>query len=301
MTFNRSRWAAIGAAAAVTLGAGGISLVNAANPDGAVAYVPVSPCRLEDTRPLTADANFGGRNTPLTANEAFTLTGIGDNGNCTGIPAEATGLTLNVTAVGPTAPTFLTIWPSDVTPRPLASSLNPVPGEPPTPNAVDVELSDTGQFNIYNLAGNVDVIVDVTGYYVDHNHDDRYYTEDEIDSSAVAGGFIDDAVAAEGTFGLAAEGGVVQDPTGVYTLTLADGAEFDPAIHTVLVTPACAGFTATAAVGIGGTVVITIADTTGTPASCDFSFTVAGPIVEQTTTTLAATTTVAASTTTTMP
>jgi len=25
------------------------------------------------------------------------------------------------------------------------------------------------------------VVADITGYYVDHNHDDRYYTEDEVD------------------------------------------------------------------------------------------------------------------------
>jgi len=68
-----------------------------------------------------------------------------------------------VTAVDASAPTFLTIWPDGN--RPLASNLNPFPGEPPTPNAVSTSLSPSGTFNIYNLAGSVDVIVDVSGYY----------------------------------------------------------------------------------------------------------------------------------------
>jgi hypothetical protein len=32
----------------------------------------------------------------------------------------------------------------------------------------------------------VHVIVDVTGYYVDHTHDDRYYTEAEVDAAIAA-------------------------------------------------------------------------------------------------------------------
>jgi hypothetical protein len=72
------------------------------------------------------------------------------------------GISLNVTAVGATAATFLTIWPDGT--RPLASSLNPAPGQPPTPNAVATQLSGAGAFNVFNRFGTVDVIVDVNGY-----------------------------------------------------------------------------------------------------------------------------------------
>jgi hypothetical protein len=34
--------------------------------------------------------------------------------------------------------------------------------------------------------GTADLIVDVAGYYIDHNHDDRYYTETEIDTALAA-------------------------------------------------------------------------------------------------------------------
>ncbi len=67
-TITRSRWAAVGAAVAVTLGAGGIGLVSATSPADAVAYVPITPCRVADTRPQ-ADFNTGPRNTPITQNE----------------------------------------------------------------------------------------------------------------------------------------------------------------------------------------------------------------------------------------
>jgi hypothetical protein len=49
---------------------------------------------------------------------------------------------------------------------------------------VTTALSALGQFNVFNLQGTVDVIVDVNGYYADHNHDDRYYTKAEVDALA---------------------------------------------------------------------------------------------------------------------
>jgi hypothetical protein len=183
MSLMRSRWAAIGAAVAVTLGAGGIGLVAATGPSGAVTLVPITPCRLIDTRPGTD--NVGPFEVALGAGDTFTISAHGDNGRCTGIPTGATALSLNVTAVGATQPSFFTIWPTGE-PQPNSSSINPVPGEPPTPNAVTTKLSTGGQFNIFNLAGNVDVIVDLNGYYVDHDHDDRYYTKAQSDARYVA-------------------------------------------------------------------------------------------------------------------
>ena len=39
---------------------------------------------------------------------------------------------------------------------------------------MNTPLSAAGEFNIYNDAGDVDIIADVNGYYADHDHDDRY-------------------------------------------------------------------------------------------------------------------------------
>ena len=141
--------------------------------------VPIEPCRLADTR---AAATVGPKASPLGPGETHTIDVQGPGTGCTGdVPAAASSLALNVTSVGATQQTFLTIWSGG--PRPLASSLNPSPGAPPTPNAVTVELSPAGTFDVYNEAGSVDVLVDVVGYYEHHDHDDRYYTEPEVDAA----------------------------------------------------------------------------------------------------------------------
>lgn len=160
----RSRWAAIGAAVAVTLGVGGAGLTNAAvaDDDGGV-YTPGTPCRLVDTR--TGDLNVGPRSTPLGQQESDTFAARGTQGECSAdqLPDDATALVLNVTAVRASQQTFLTFWPDGE--RPNSSSLNPSPGAPPTPNAVITQLSDSGSFDVYNDRGDVGLIVDVVGYF----------------------------------------------------------------------------------------------------------------------------------------
>lgn len=285
MSMIRTRWAAIGAAVAVTLGAGGIGLVSATGPAGAVAFVPITPCRLIDTRP--APQQVGTRVGPIGAGEAATLDSYGTVGECTQIPAGATGLSLNVTAVNATEPTFLTIYPNDQT-RPTASSLNPVPGAPATPNAVVTDLSPGGRFAVYNYRGTVDVIVDVNGYFIDHEHDDRYYTEAEIDTRTVltpyAGGF----VAADATVGRnvnvvsAVWVPNVQPQGGRYEIQLRnpDGSlvDFSAIEHTTTVVPNCPGADATTKDGGAADtrlyVYIEIVGSTDTLGQCAFSFTV---------------------------
>lgn len=168
---------------AISLGAGGVGLVTATDPpDANDVYVPLTPCRLADTR---VQAAVGPRNTPLGAGETHTFAVRGDNGQCT-IPADASAIVANVTALSPTAASFLTMWPADE-PRPNASSLNYTAGQAPTPNGVTVALSADGAIRAYNESGTVDLLIDITGYYRDHEHDDRYYTEDEIDQLAIGG------------------------------------------------------------------------------------------------------------------
>jgi len=165
---HRARWAAIGAAIAVSLGAGGFGIANAVvttNPKNV--YVAIAPCRLIDTRPGTD--NVGSRATPIGANETATFAGTGDVVGPCNIPAGISALQTNVTAVGATSGTFLTFFASDVA-RPTASNLNPAPGQPPTPNSVTINLPAAGTFSLYNLAGTVDVIIDIVGYYDNHTH-----------------------------------------------------------------------------------------------------------------------------------
>jgi hypothetical protein len=174
--FLRTRWAAIGAAVAVSLGAGGIGLAHATVDSGdRPILVDINPCRLTDTR---SDSQVGPRGTPLGAGEQYAVAAHGVNGNCN-IPAEATALSLNVTALNATAPTFVTVFPTDEA-QPLTSNLNLVPGQSPTPNAVTTGLDAAGMFTLYNAHGSTDLIVDVNGYYEHHNHDDRYVQQSEM-------------------------------------------------------------------------------------------------------------------------
>lgn len=177
--FKRTRWMGAGAMLAVTVGAGGLMTASAGLDTGERAvYVPITPCRVMDTR---STSQVGGRATPLTAGETHTIPVLGSNGNCT-IPLDAVGLSMNVTAVNATADSFLTVFPFGAT-RPTASNLNMIANGPPTPNAVEADIGTDGKISFYNNGGTVNVIADIVGYYVDHTHDDRYYTKAQVDAS----------------------------------------------------------------------------------------------------------------------
>jgi len=158
----KKRLLAIGGLAGLVVGA--TCTVMVLNQAGAAsvasAVVPLTPCRLVDTRP--APENVGDRTGALGQQEAVTLTVLGTHGNCT-IPSDATGINVNVTIVGPTAPSFLTLCPADAA-RPLTSNLNWVAGQAPTANQASVGLSASGAINVFNNTGQVDVIIDIVSY-----------------------------------------------------------------------------------------------------------------------------------------
>ena len=151
----------LGGIVAASIGATSVAFGSGGGNSGASVLVSIVPCRLMDTRP--APDNVGPRATPIGANSTYMADVWGTNGNCT-IPADATGVSANVTAVNGTASSFLTVFPADAD-RPLASNLNWITGAAPVPNKVDVKLSTTGKVAIYNLAGTVDVVVDIVGYF----------------------------------------------------------------------------------------------------------------------------------------
>ena len=129
--------------------------------------VSVSPFRLVDTRPAPADPT-GGPDEPFGPNttRTYTVAGVG------AVPAGAVAVALNVTAVDATAGGYVTVFPANLTSPPLAASLNPSPGNVAF-NAVTVPLSG-GQFKVFNANGSVHLVIDVVGYTVDHDHDERY-------------------------------------------------------------------------------------------------------------------------------
>ncbi len=133
---------------------------------GGSAYVPIAPIRITDTRSTSVPAEPNAGHT-LGAKSAIQVqvSGFDDT-----IPLNITAATLNVTEADATAGSFLTVFPGAVTPiPPTASDLNFVPGEViANGDEVGVGTAGTaaGSVDVYNWAGNTDVVVDLFGYFV---------------------------------------------------------------------------------------------------------------------------------------
>ena len=78
------------------------------------------------------------------------------------VPSIATAASLNITAVTPSGPGFLTVWPCGVE-RPLASNLNFVAGDV-IPNGVIAPIGSNGKVCIYAFA-ETELVVDVAGWF----------------------------------------------------------------------------------------------------------------------------------------
>ena len=77
------------------------------------------------------------------------------------VPANQgiTGVVVNLTGTGTTAPTFVTAYPADAS-LPNASNLNLVAGQT-RPNLVMLRVSPQGRVKLFNSVGSVDLIVDL--------------------------------------------------------------------------------------------------------------------------------------------
>ncbi|MEO6157837.1 MAG: hypothetical protein ABIQ39_09430 [Ilumatobacteraceae bacterium] len=161
----RSRWAAIGAAVAVALGGGGLLVASAA--DVSSSFVAVTPMRVVDSRVSL------GLSGPLVATQPVVVQITGSvptsSGSAVVVPAGATAVVANVTAVGATADGFVSVRPADATGVPMTSSLNFSPGQT-VANSLTVKLPSSGGFQVYYGAtsgATVHLVVDVVGYYVE--------------------------------------------------------------------------------------------------------------------------------------
>jgi hypothetical protein len=87
---------------------------------GSLAYYPVTPCRLVDTR----HANGPLAGPELSAGQSRTFPLL--SGSC-GIPSAAQAYSLNVTAIPPAGLAYLTVWPAGQS-QPVVSTLNDATG-----------------------------------------------------------------------------------------------------------------------------------------------------------------------------
>ena len=113
---------------------------------------PITPVRVLDTRSGT-----GARKAPMgpTSDLNFKVAGVD------GIPADATGVLVNVTAIDSTANGYLTVW-GDTSFQPSDSALNFVRGQI-TPTLLYLPVTH-GEAGLYNPYGTVNVTADVEGY-----------------------------------------------------------------------------------------------------------------------------------------
>ncbi|MFJ6618833.1 hypothetical protein ACIQOW_14810 [Kitasatospora sp. NPDC091335] len=134
----------------------GAFTVTAATPTTRSRFVPIDPARFLDTRNGTgAPAQRVGEGGVV----ALQVAGV------KGVPATGvTAVVMNVTAVNPTQPGHVTVYP-DGQARPDVSNLNFEAGQV-VPNLVTVPVLN-GKVDLRNNAGSVDLIADVTGYYTD--------------------------------------------------------------------------------------------------------------------------------------
>jgi hypothetical protein len=120
-----------------------------------LAFYPVTPCRIADTR-LPAGP-FGGPSMAGGQTRSFAI----PNASC-GIPVAAQAYSLNVT-VAPAGPlAYLTTWPAGQT-QPFVSTLNAFTGTV-TANAAVVAAGGGGAVNVF-VTHLTDLIIDINGYF----------------------------------------------------------------------------------------------------------------------------------------
>jgi hypothetical protein len=127
-------------------------------------YYPLAPSRVADTR---SNSGYQDQNETLGPQSQINFF-AGDEPNLPGgiLPVYTTAVVLNVTAINPTAASYLTVWGTGST-QPFTSNLN-FPAGTTIANRVIVPVSGNGTVSILNWAGTVNVAVDVDGYFSDH-------------------------------------------------------------------------------------------------------------------------------------
>jgi uncharacterized repeat protein (TIGR01451 family) len=128
--------------------------VPASNPTG-LAFYPITPCRIGDTR--TATAPLGGP--ALVGGQSRTLPILASTCN---LPATAQAYSLNFAAVPNGSLGYLTAWPTGHA-RPLAASLNALTGAI-TANAAIVPAGTNGSIDVF-ASNTTNLVIDINGYF----------------------------------------------------------------------------------------------------------------------------------------
>ncbi len=141
----------------ITPETGGAQVAPHATSTTAGRYVALSPVRITDTRSGSKYPNAG-RTLGSAGTINVQIAGSGE------VPSDGvSAAVLNVTVVGPTTESSLTVFPEGTT-RPVVVNLNFNANET-LANLVTVPLGNGGGVTIFNRSGSTDVVVDLEGYY----------------------------------------------------------------------------------------------------------------------------------------
>ncbi len=126
-------------------------------------FTPLRPARLLDTR---TGLGVGGK--PVRLGDAATVD-LAVVGGSTGVPAGATAVVLNVTAVGATRATDVRVYPTPAAGAagggvPVVSNLNLTAGQTRA-GLVTVPVGDGGRVRLRNEDGQVSLLADVAGFF----------------------------------------------------------------------------------------------------------------------------------------
>jgi hypothetical protein len=119
-------------------------------------FVPVTPCRIADTRGATGP--LGGPTPAGGSTRSFLIPGP----SC-GIPLTAAAYSLNVTVIPQQTLGYLTTWPTGAQ-QPTVSTLNSIDGRIKA-NAAIVPAGAGGAVSVY-VTDSTDVILDINGYFL---------------------------------------------------------------------------------------------------------------------------------------
>lgn len=152
-------------------------------------YVPVTPCRIADTR---AGFGFSGAYGPPSigagTSRTFDITASG----CTGIPAAASAYSFNLTVTNTTGPGFVQAYPAGGSAG-SSSAVNYSGAGQTLANAAIVPAGVAGNVNRITITVGVsttDLIIDINGYFTNTpNVSNELFISGNFPGSAAIGGF----------------------------------------------------------------------------------------------------------------
>jgi len=138
------------------MGHGRLDLVQALQATSGLRFVPVTPCRVADTR--NANGPFGG---PFLSGGNTRAFAVADS--ACGIPAAAQAYSVNVTVVPHVPLGYLTVFPCGET-QPLVSTLNSFDGRIKAGAAI--VPAGTGGAICFFVTDDTELVLDINGYFV---------------------------------------------------------------------------------------------------------------------------------------